>query len=282
LHWHLSLDLRLSLGLLARCPPRAASGPEKCLRTVMARRSPARCRSLLTPVPMFPPRLSPCPSRSFPSFLSLALHRPAMPGRGLGLSRAASDRARCPPRAPLRRLLLVNPKLMPVDHLVLPVHHLPCPGRPPEPPDFTRLRHSSPCPPASLCRFARAAWGVPLVFLLKWRRPVPGQVRGSRSGTISQQVVPQLAAIASLSATSSSLNSLFRVLCIFRLRYLCSIGLPLLFSLGWSIPPSLGCTVKQPDSPNRSSSSLCTVSAWFQPEPLRGSYPLCRLVPKDL
>jgi len=61
-------------------------------------------------------------------------------------------------------------------------------------------------------------------------------------------------AIASIPTTSSSLNSLFRVLCIFRSRYLCSIGLPLIFSLGRSIPPALGCTVKQPDSPTPASS----------------------------
>jgi len=46
--------------------------------------------------------------------------------------------------------------------------------------------------------------------------------------------------IASLSTISSSLNSLFRVLCIFPLRYLYAIGLPPVFSLGWSIPPLLG------------------------------------------
>jgi len=59
---------------------------------------------------------------------------------------------------------------------------------------------------------------------------------------------PRLTAIASLSTTSSSLNSLFRVLCIFPSRYLCAIGLPPIFSLGWRIPPFSGCTLKQPYS----------------------------------
>jgi len=46
--------------------------------------------------------------------------------------------------------------------------------------------------------------------------------------------------IASLSTISSSLDSLFRVLFIFPLRYLYAIGLSPIFSLGWCIPPLLG------------------------------------------
>ena len=44
------------------------------------------------------------------------------------------------------------------------------------------------------------------------------------------------------------LNSLFKVLCNFPSRYLFAIGLVLIFSLRWSLPPTLGCTRKQPDS----------------------------------
>ena len=44
------------------------------------------------------------------------------------------------------------------------------------------------------------------------------------------------------------LNSLFKVLCNFPSRYLFAIGLTVVFSLRWSIPPTLGCTLKQPDS----------------------------------
>jgi len=107
-----------------------------------------------------------------------------------------------------------------------------------------------------------------------------GSLRRSKHEAISQRVVLQQAAILSLSTTSSSLNSLFRVLCIFPLRYLFAIGLSFLFSLRWSIPPALGCTLKQPDSP--SPSSLSSVWIWPGHWPLRGCHPLCRLVPKDL
>jgi len=53
---------------------------------------------------------------------------------------------------------------------------------------------------------------------------------------------------ASLSAISSTFNSLFRVLCTFPARYLFAIGLLLIFSLGWDLPPTLDCTPKQSDS----------------------------------
>ena len=44
------------------------------------------------------------------------------------------------------------------------------------------------------------------------------------------------------------LNSLFKVLFNFPSRYLCAIGLVSVFSLRWSLPPALGCILKQPDS----------------------------------
>jgi hypothetical protein len=47
------------------------------------------------------------------------------------------------------------------------------------------------------------------------------------------------------------LNSLFKVLCNFPSRYLFAIGLTVIFSLRWSLPPNLGCTLKQPDSTMR-------------------------------
>ena len=43
-------------------------------------------------------------------------------------------------------------------------------------------------------------------------------------------------------------DSLFKVLFIFPSQYLFAIGLPPLFSLRWNIPPTLGCSPKQPDS----------------------------------
>ena len=44
------------------------------------------------------------------------------------------------------------------------------------------------------------------------------------------------------------LNSLFKVLFNFPSRYLSAIGLVSVFSLRWSLPPALGCILKQPDS----------------------------------
>ena len=44
------------------------------------------------------------------------------------------------------------------------------------------------------------------------------------------------------------LNSLFKVLFNFPSRYLSAIGLAKVFSLRWSLPPALGCILKQPDS----------------------------------
>ena len=49
------------------------------------------------------------------------------------------------------------------------------------------------------------------------------------------------------------LNSLFKVLFNFPSRYLFAIGLVAVFSLRWSLPPTLGCTLKQPDSKERPS-----------------------------
>src|SRR4029434_1119530 len=43
------------------------------------------------------------------------------------------------------------------------------------------------------------------------------------------------------------LNSLFKVLFNFPLRYLLTIGLVPVFSLRWSLPPALGCIPKKPD-----------------------------------
>ena len=51
------------------------------------------------------------------------------------------------------------------------------------------------------------------------------------------------------------MNSLFKVLFNFPSRYLFSIGLATVFSLRWSLPPSLGCILKQPDSGKTQSGS---------------------------
>ena len=46
-------------------------------------------------------------------------------------------------------------------------------------------------------------------------------------------------------------DSLFKVLFIFPSQYLFTIGLVPVFSLRWSLPPTLGCNPNQPDSPKR-------------------------------
>ncbi len=43
-------------------------------------------------------------------------------------------------------------------------------------------------------------------------------------------------------------NSLFKVLCIFPSRYLCTISIPPIFSFRWNLPPNLSCNPKQLDS----------------------------------
>ena len=48
------------------------------------------------------------------------------------------------------------------------------------------------------------------------------------------------------------LNSLFKVLFTFPSRYLYAIGLVVVFSLRWSLPPTWVCTLKQTDSKERS------------------------------
>jgi len=51
-----------------------------------------------------------------------------------------------------------------------------------------------------------------------------------------------------LQTVSRTLNSLFKVLCNLPSRYLFAIGLAVIFSLSRSLPATLGCTLKQPDS----------------------------------
>ena len=67
---------------------------------------------------------------------------------------------------------------------------------------------------------------------------------------------------ASLQAASRTIYSLFRVLFNFPSRYLFTIGLVPVFSLGWSLPPTLDCILKQSDSKTHPSEnhSLCCKS----------------------
>jgi len=67
------------------------------------------------------------------------------------------------------------------------------------------------------------------------------------------QYTTWLHSIASLLTISRSVASLFRVLFIFPSRYLFAIGLLLLFSFRWRVPPILDCIPKQSDSEDLSS-----------------------------
>ena len=80
---------------------------------------------------------------------------------------------------------------------------------------------------------------------------------------------------ASLLAISRTFNSLFKVLFIFPSRYLFAIGLSPVFSFRWNIPPTLGCSPKQPDS-------LKAVHMRRWPDHLRDCHPPWCPVPEDL
>jgi hypothetical protein len=56
------------------------------------------------------------------------------------------------------------------------------------------------------------------------------------------------------------LNSLFKVLFNFPSRYLFAIGLVVIFSFRWNLPPTLGCTFKQPDSRTNLTDKLAFVT----------------------
>ncbi|GBP88516.1 hypothetical protein EVAR_64960_1 [Eumeta japonica] len=68
------------------------------------------------------------------------------------------------------------------------------------------------------------------------------------------------------------LNSLFKVLFNFPSRYSFAIGLAVIFSLRWSLPPAWGCTLKRPDSKESPSRRRApSLRAWH---PLRESGPV--------
>lgn len=73
------------------------------------------------------------------------------------------------------------------------------------------------------------------------RAPPPGRRTESRGRTIRSSPFAS-------GRFHVLLNSLFKVLFNFPSRYLFAIGLVPVFSLRWSLPPALGCNLKQPDS----------------------------------
>jgi hypothetical protein len=70
------------------------------------------------------------------------------------------------------------------------------------------------------------------------------------------------------------LNSLFKVLCNFPSRYLFAIDQLGVFSLGWGLPPALGCTPEQPDSAEATRSSR--PAAPHRPPAFSGRWPRSR------
>jgi len=84
------------------------------------------------------------------------------------------------------------------------------------------------------------------------RRPDPGSDRGEPGN--DPEIPPfelRLFHLFTPERFHALLNSLFRVLFNFPSRYLFTIGLVVIFSLRRSLPPTLGCTFKQPDSTER-------------------------------
>lgn len=90
---------------------------------------------------------------------------------------------------------------------------------------------------------------------------------------------------ASLLAISSPYHSLFKVLFIFPSRYLFAIGLLLIFSFRWNLPPTLSCTRKQLDS-MKACLTLQTQSAYgtrtLCGTPSNGTYPCAETGPTPL
>lgn len=117
-----------------------------------------------------------------------------------------------------------------------------------------RPKSWSPCPEASDCQ--RTGRGAPSA------ESAPTATRFDRDETAVRRATPlppRGLRVESDGRTLRSspfasrrfhvlLNSLFKVLFNFPSRYLCAIGLVSVFSLRWSLPPALGCNLKQPDS----------------------------------
>jgi len=74
----------------------------------------------------------------------------------------------------------------------------------------------------------------------------------ARPGSVEEKVIDYLQIAPPDASTLTISGSPFTPLpgCsfIFPSRYLFAIGLPVIFSLGWGLPPASGCTLKQPDS----------------------------------
>ena len=117
----------------------------------------------------------------------------------------------------------------------------PCPrARPPSPGASDRQRTGRGAPPAGSAPVAdasvRAAPLADATTRPTHRRRIESDGQTLRSSPFASKRFHVL------------LNSLFKVLFNFPSRYLFAIGLASVFSLRWSLPPTLGCIIKQPDS----------------------------------
>ena len=113
-------------------------------------------------------------------------------------------------------------------------------NRPPSPRASDRRRTGRGAPPAESAPVDRASRPDALLADATPSRPPGRQIesdgRTLRSSPFASERFHVL------------LNSLFKVLFNFPSRYLFAIGLASVFSLRWSLPPTLGCIIKQPDS----------------------------------
>ena len=104
-----------------------------------------------------------------------------------------------------------------------------------------------------MCSSAQAAAGHGPVSDASTLPPGPASPAATEL-TLTRQICrlapaePTLVSFGSLSAISSTFDSLFKVLFIFPSRYLFAIGLPPIFSFRWNLPPTLSCNPKQLDS----------------------------------
>ena len=144
------------------------------------------------------------------------------------------------PAAPLAGRVLLGP---PTGHTAHRVYNTgPARDRPPSPGDSDRRQTGRGAPPAESASVAkRRPPSLAPERCVFWLARPDGQRtefdgRTLRSSPFASKRFHVL------------LNSLFKVLFNFPSRYLFAIGLVSVFSLRWSLPPTLGCILKQPDS----------------------------------
>ena len=112
--------------------------------------------------------------------------------------------------------------------------------RPPSPGASDRRRTGRGVPPAESAPVERPSRRARLLADAEARRPSARRTESDERTLRSSPFASERFHVL--------LNSLFKVLFNFPSRYLFAIGLVTVFSLRWSLPPALGCIIKQPDS----------------------------------